>query len=39
MNKRWNLQAEWRMGYTQEHGQEVEAHFGRYFGKMQWLFP
>jgi len=37
-NKRWNLQAEWRLGYTEMHGQEVETHFGRYFGKMQWLF-
>ena len=37
-NKRWNLQAEWRLGYTREHGQEVETHFGRYFGKMQWWF-
>ncbi len=37
-NKRWNLQTEWRLGYTEEHGQEVETHFGRYFGKMQWLF-
>jgi FtsP/CotA-like multicopper oxidase with cupredoxin domain len=38
MNKRWNLQSEWRLGYMPEHGQEVETHFGRYFGKMQWLF-
>ncbi len=38
MNKRWNLQSEWRLGYTEAHGQEVETHFGRYFGKMQWLF-
>jgi hypothetical protein len=37
MNKRWNLQSEWRLGYMAEHGQEVETHFGRYFGKMQWL--
>ena len=39
MNKRWSLQTEWRLGYTKMHGQEVEAHFGRYFGKMQWWFP
>lgn len=39
MNKRWSLQAEWRLGYTAEHGQEVETHFGRYLGKMQWWFP
>ena len=39
MNKRWSLQTEWRLGYTEMHGQEMEAHFGRYFGKMQWWFP
>lgn len=39
MNKRWALQTEWRLGYTAMHGQEVEAHFGRYLGKMQWWFP
>ena len=39
MNKRWNLQAEWRLGYTPMHGQEVEMHFGRFLGKMQWWFP
>jgi FtsP/CotA-like multicopper oxidase with cupredoxin domain len=39
MNKRWAVQTEWRLGYNAMHGQEVEAHFGRYFGKMQWLFP
>ncbi len=39
MNKRWELQTEWRIGYTGEHGQEVEARFGRYVDRMQWLFP
>ena len=39
MNKRWELQTEWRLGYTKEHGQEVEARFGRYVDRMQWLFP
>ncbi|HLP53625.1 MAG TPA: multicopper oxidase domain-containing protein [Fluviicola sp.] len=39
MNTRWNLQAEWRLGYTDMHGYEAETHLGRYFGKMQWLFP
>ena len=39
MNKRWALQTEWRLGYNAMHGQEVEAHFGRYLGKMQWWFP
>lgn len=37
--KRWQFQAEWRIGYTQEHGQEAEARFGRYMDRMQWLFP
>ena len=39
MNTRWNLQAEWRLGYDRTMGWETEAHFGRYIGKMQWLFP
>jgi FtsP/CotA-like multicopper oxidase with cupredoxin domain len=38
-NTRWNLQTEWRLGYNDMHGYETEAHFGRYIGKMQWLFP
>lgn len=38
-NTRFNLQAEWRLGYNDMHGYEVETHFGRYLGKMQWLFP
>ena len=38
-NTRWNFQGEWRLGYTAHHGYEVETHFGRYLGKMQWLFP
>lgn len=38
-NTRWAFQGEWRAGYTAEHGYEVETHFGRYFGKKQWLFP
>lgn len=39
MNTRWNLQAEWRLGYNNQMGYETETHFGRYIGKMQWLFP
>jgi hypothetical protein len=39
MNTRWNLQAEWRLGYNAMHGYETETHLGRYIGKMQWLFP
>lgn len=38
-NTRWSFQGEWRLGYNDHHGYEVETHFGRYFGKMQWLFP
>lgn len=38
-NTRWAFQGEWRLGYTASHGYEVETHFGRYIGNMQWLFP
>lgn len=38
-NKRWLFQVEWRLGYNNSHGYEAEAHFGRYIGKYQWLFP
>ncbi len=38
-NTRYSLQAEWRLGYNDAHGYEGEMHFGRYIGKMQWLFP
>ncbi len=38
-NTRWGFQAEWRLGYNDHSGYEIETHFGRYLGKMQWLFP
>jgi len=38
-NTRWGLRAEWRLGYNDESGYEVETQFGRYLGKKQWLFP
>ncbi|MFT4154231.1 multicopper oxidase domain-containing protein [Parafilimonas sp.] len=38
-NTRWGFQGEWRLGYNDNRGYEVETHFGRYIGKMQWLFP
>lgn len=38
-NSRWGFQAEWRLGYNDRDGYEVETHFGRYFGNKQWLFP
>ncbi|MCC7467407.1 MAG: multicopper oxidase domain-containing protein, partial [Saprospiraceae bacterium] len=38
MNTRWQLDAEWRLGYTRAAGFETESHFGRYLGKNQfWL--
>ena len=30
---------EWRLGYNDMHGYEVETHLGRYIGKMQWFMP
>jgi len=38
-NARWSLGTEWRLGYHNMHGYEVETHLGRYIGKMQWLMP
>jgi CopA family copper-resistance protein len=38
-NTRWSLTSEWRLGYHDAHGYEVETHFGRYIGKMQWFMP
>lgn len=38
-NTRWSIGSEWRLGYDDVHGYEVETHFGRYIGKMQWLMP
>ena len=39
MNARWSLGTEWRLGYNDSHGYEVETHLGRHIGKMQWLMP
>jgi CopA family copper-resistance protein len=36
---RWSLMSEWRLGYQDMHGYEVETHLGRYIGKMQWFMP
>lgn len=36
---RYALQQIWHMGYRAEHGYESETNFGRFIGKMQWLFP
>jgi CopA family copper-resistance protein len=38
-NTRWSLGTEWRLGYHDTHGYEVETHIGRYIGKMQWFMP
>ncbi|MBE8714455.1 multicopper oxidase domain-containing protein [Sphingobacterium hungaricum] len=38
-NARWSLGTEWRLGYHDMHGYEVETHVGRYIGKMQWFMP
>jgi hypothetical protein len=36
---RYRLSTEWRVGVKSAHGVESETYFGRYIGKMQWLFP
>ena len=36
---RYELQGMWHLGLKPEHGYEAELNFGRYIGKMQWLFP
>lgn len=38
-NTRWSLTSEWRLGYQNMHGYEVETHLGRYVDKMQWFMP
>jgi CopA family copper-resistance protein len=38
-NTRYRLSTEWRLGLQSHHGNESETYFGRFIGKMQWLFP
>ncbi|MES2827720.1 MAG: copper oxidase [Sphingobacteriales bacterium] len=38
-NTRYRFSTEFRLGLKSEHGNEVEAYFGRYIGKMQWFMP
>jgi CopA family copper-resistance protein len=38
-NTRWSVETEWRLGYNNHHGYEIETHAGRYIGKMQWFKP
>lgn len=35
---RWAFKSEWKLGYNDEDGYEVETKFGRYFGPKQWLY-
>lgn len=36
-NARWSLGTEWRLGYNDMHGYEVETHLGRFLGRNQWF--
>ncbi|TCK83658.1 multicopper oxidase domain-containing protein [Albibacterium bauzanense] len=38
-NTRYRFSTEWRLGLKAHHGNESETYFGRYIGRMQWLFP
>jgi FtsP/CotA-like multicopper oxidase with cupredoxin domain len=38
-NTRYRLSTDWRVGLKGRYGTESETYFGRYIGKMQWLFP
>lgn len=38
-NTRYRFSTEWRLGLNAHHGNESETYFGRYIGRMQWLFP
>ncbi len=38
-NTRYRFSTEWRLGLKSDHGNESETYFGRYIGRMQWLFP
>jgi len=38
-NTRWSVGTEWRLGYHDGHGYEVETHIGRYIGKNQFFMP
>ncbi len=37
-NTRWKFSTLWHLGLHDYHGYESETMFGRYFGKMQWLY-
>jgi hypothetical protein len=38
-NTRWQARSLWHLGLNAKMGYESETMVGRYFGKMQWLFP
>ena len=38
-NTRWKASTMWHLGYRDTHGYESETMFGRYLGRMQWLYP
>ncbi len=38
-NTRYKLSEMWHLGYHDMHGYESETMFGRYLGRMQWLYP
>jgi hypothetical protein len=38
-NTRYKLSEIWHLGYHDMHGYESETMFGRYLGRMQWLYP
>ena len=38
-NTRWSFGTEWRLGYSNMHGYEIETHLGRYIGRNQWFMP
>lgn len=38
-SNRYALQGVWHLGLSPHHGYEGELNFGRFIGKMQWLFP
>ncbi|RYG53245.1 MAG: hypothetical protein EOO01_04850 [Chitinophagaceae bacterium] len=39
MNQRYSLNGDWHIGVKSGHGHEGSLVFGRYLGKMQWMFP
>ena len=36
---RWKFSTMWHLGYHDMHGYESETMVGRYFGRMQWVYP